>query len=188
LLTLALSEFEPLTESTLGDFKIDGDRAASQLIHSLGGCPGQKKLCSNHTGTFINNQVTALSNMLQHPNFNLTTLELSNNIINPAGWQAIFATLEIPTCRLQKLDLHGNVFGNDTMISLANSLVNNTTLSELNCTYMYNVTGTGWQGCTDVLVSPYSALVKLDICFHDNDINDATSILLLNTLSGNCKL
>jgi len=51
---------------------------------------------------------------------------------------------------------------------------------------MYNVTERGWQGFTDVIVSSYSALVKLDICFHG--INDATNILLVNALFGNCKL
>ena len=114
---LALSAFESLTEFTLSDFKIDGDGAASQLIHSLGGNPGLNKLCFNHTSSFVNNQVIALSNMLQHPNFNFTTLELSNNNINPAGWQAIFATLEDPTCRLQKLVL-SNIISDDTMLSL----------------------------------------------------------------------
>ena len=94
--------------------------------------------------------------------------------IDPAGWQAIFATLQTPTCRLQKLILDGNDISDDAFLSLSNSLANNNTVRELDCNSMVNITERGWQGFTVVFASPHSALVKLGMSH--NAINDATKI------------
>ena len=62
----------------------------------------------------------------------LETLRLNYNRIGNVGCETVAALLHDPSCNLQTLDIHHNQIGNEGAIAIANSLVNNNKLQELN--------------------------------------------------------
>ena len=122
-------------------------------------------------------------------NGSLKSLDLSNsNRITGATWQRLFSTvLTNPSSELEKLDLGSCDNINDAAIrSLANALVNNSKLKVLILNGNDLITNVGWETFVAVLESPNTSLEKLDL--GDNDVDDATRTLFMNSLANNKKL
>ena len=103
--------------------------------------------------------------------------------ITTAGWRALFELLQSPNCALEELSLYDNRFNAETVSFLANALVNNNRLRELDLRLNLNVSSNGWEALSVVLQSPNSALEKLNL--RRNTINDDTVISLANSLANN---
>ena len=120
-------------------------------------------------------------------NIHITSLNMSYcRGITVAGWRGLFECLQSPNCVLGMLYLSRTGLNDETVGFLANALVNNARLRELNLYGNPDVTATGWEAFFAVLQSPHSALEKLDLRI--NAINDETVVSLANSLVNNSKL
>jgi len=109
-------------------------------------------------------------------------LNLSNNPIDTKGWQALANLLGSSRSRLKSLSIKDNYINDEEHQSLANSLVNNNTLTDL---YLDNtdITIRGLQAYSTVLQSPRSRLKHLSL--RKNRIKNRGAILLANSLVNN---
>jgi hypothetical protein len=97
-------------------------------------------------------------------NNKLTNLDLARNCFTEIGWQAIFAMLKNPQCRLVSLDLGSTDINDAVARSLTNALSCNRTLKKLFLKSIHSITDTGWQNlCTGLLQGPHCKLEKLDL-------------------------
>mmetsp|Transcript_26263 Transcript_26263/g.56391 ORF Transcript_26263/g.56391 Transcript_26263/m.56391 type:complete len:140 (-) Transcript_26263:1130-1549(-) len=98
----------------------------------------------------------ARNSMLKELNFG------GNPGITDIGWQAIFAVLQHPGCKLEKLSLKRNSINDAAALSL-NALSNNNTLKTLNLGMNYDITIAGWRALFEILQSPTCMLEDLDL-------------------------
>jgi len=76
--------------------------------------------------------IEALVNTLNNGN-SLQDLNLSfNQLITLNGWKKVATLLEMPYCKLERLDMMGHNIGDEGVLAFVNALVNNSTLKTLN--------------------------------------------------------
>jgi hypothetical protein len=108
-------------------------------------------------------------------NNKLTQLHLAGNCFTEIGWQAIFAMLKSPQCRLVSLDLGSTDINDAVARSLSNALRCNTTLKKLFLKSILSITTTGWRNlCTGLLQGPHCKLEKLDLSDSGGDRFDTS--------------
>jgi hypothetical protein len=103
--------------------------------------------------------------------------------ITEIGWQAIVAA--IPKCEVKKLAISsgGNEVNDTVILSLSNSLLNNTTVKTLDLSENGSVTIAGWNVLFRRLRDSDSALVNLNLSFNsitDEGIDALTQVLVNN--------
>ena len=127
-------------------------------------------------------------------NTHLKVLDLSESgrDITNEGWEALFNALQSNQCVLQELNLGDNLFGDQEVTYLANSLSNNSLLRHLSLRHLYYsgnrppVTPSGWRAFSAVLQNPNSALETVDL--QCNSINDDALVSFANSLVHNSKV
>ena len=140
---------------------------------------------------FNNELAISLSNALINNN-KLKMLNLSNNEdVTLEAWQTFSPVLQSPTSELEKLNLFDNRMNDDTLISLANSLVNNIKLKELILGRLKtNITSNGWAACSQLLCNTTSIMHTYNsnhilerLCYESDEYQlpeDLQSFLLIN--------
>ena len=96
-------------------------------------CTTQLKTLNLHGNNIDDAGLDCLVNALNNGN-SLQYLNLSfNQLITLNGWKKVATLLEMPCCKLERLDIIGNIIiGDDGVLVFANALVNNSTLKTLN--------------------------------------------------------
>ena len=87
---------------------------------------------------------------------------------------------------LENLDLSTNYFTDENIAALANALVNNRSLREINLSLINGESEAGWSAFSPVLRNPESALEIIDLS--KNSINDELVYSFSNALASNTKL
>jgi Ran GTPase-activating protein (RanGAP) involved in mRNA processing and transport len=88
-----------------------------------------------------------------------------NHQVTSLGWRTFSAILQNSSSSLQKIDLRQNIIDDDTLSSLAHSLMRNTKLKELLLDeHLGSITITGWDAISNVLCDKSS----IDATFNSN--------------------
>jgi Ran GTPase-activating protein (RanGAP) involved in mRNA processing and transport len=127
--------------------------------------------------------VSALCNVLRHPNSVLKILDIRNNSIRDIGVMALSTVLRHPNSKLERLDISDNVIGDIGINALTDALINNSMLKELTIEENPDVTPAGWMNFAAVLRNPTSALEFIEAS-HDS-INDEVVHTFADALSEN---
>lgn len=98
----------------------------------------------------------------------------------------LLGVLESHNCVLESICLRANGFVDDLIQSLANALVNNSRLRELDLSCNQGVTPAGWQTFVSVLRNPDSSLERL-VLYH-NRLGDEAMFSFAAALASNRKL
>lgn len=126
-----------------------------------------------------------LSNVLATNN-KLTEFSLSLNELTTESWRTVFKVFSYPTCSLERLCLHSNLFKDDDITSLGDALADNRTLKYLDLGFNTLLTSAGWRGFSKCLRNRNSALEELDLSLCGIDDDGAAAIV--NALVGNLTL
>jgi hypothetical protein len=127
--------------------------------------------------------VSALCNVLRHPNSVLKILDIRNNSIRDIGVMALSTVLRHPNSKLERLDISDNVIGDIGINALTDALINNSMLKELTIEENPDVTPAGWMNFAAVLRNPTSALEFIEASH--NSINDEVVHTFADALSEN---
>ncbi len=106
--------------------------------------------------------------------------------ITTTGWVNFSVVLCNPILVLERLDLRSNSINNGGVAALANALVNNNRLKELDLGWNLDATIEGWGNFSTILHNPNSALEKL--CMRQNPINSKVMISFVNAMGSNSRL
>ena len=131
----------------------------------------------------------SLSNALRRQSTILTMLDtndFSSGIVTIVGWRAIFHFLQEPNSALKILHLNNHSFTDEAVGALANVLVNNSRLRDLDVRNNTDVTNQGWIILAAILRNPNSALERLDIS--GSSINSGITIAFADALMNNSRL
>jgi Ran GTPase-activating protein (RanGAP) involved in mRNA processing and transport len=128
----------------------------------------------------------SLSSALLHHSTTLKTLNLSCvEGLTIAGWNSIMQC--VGGCALlENLDLSTNYFTNENIAAIANALVNNRSLREINLSLISGVSEAGWTAFSAVLRNPESVLEVIDLSC--NSVNDEVVQSFSDALVNNTKL
>jgi hypothetical protein len=180
----------------------EGRDASCELIEALAGHVGLRILSFNHV-PIGRDACSALANLLRIRgsvlrslslngtqiddegadvlssgligNNKLTNLDLAGNCFTEIGWQAIFAMLKNPQCRLVSLDLGSTDINDAVARSLTNALSCNRTLKKLFLKSILSITTTGWRDLfAGLLQGPHCKLEKLDLSDSGGDRFDTS--------------
>ena len=106
--------------------------------------------------------ITALTAI--HGLCHLLDLYLSYNQIGRRGCAALGDLLKIDACNIQRLTLHKNSLDDECIQILANGLMKNNTLKELDLSCLRLVTPIGWQTFSaDYMSNPICSVEKIDL-------------------------
>jgi len=102
---------------------------------------------------------------------NIETLTLNWTTINADTSLALSNMLKNPSCTLKKLTLEDNEFDEEDVAVLAEGILENSTLEELNLKGSEHVTGDGWVNFFNIL-RPAKLGELHTLCLESNNIND----------------
>ena len=119
-------------------------------------------------------------------NIKLTKLDLAGNCFTEIGWQAIFAMLKNPQCRLMSLDLGSTDINDAVARSLTNALSRNRTLKKLFLRNIFSTTTAGWMDLfMGILLGPHCKLESLDLSDSGGDRFETMIEPLVSALARN---
>jgi hypothetical protein len=122
-------------------------------------------------------------------NIKLTQLHLAGNCFTEIGWQAIFAMLKSPQCRLVSLDLGSTDIYDAVARSLTSALRCNSTLKMLTLRQIHSITNEGWWDLfAGILHGPQCVLEKLNLSDSGGDRFGTMLESLASALTGNVHL
>lgn len=117
-------------------------------------------------------------------NNTLRSLNLgSNSTITATGWRALSTAISHSMCSLEDLWLIDSHICDEGVIYLGNALTFNTTLYSLHLCRNNSITLTGWQGFSNCLRSPNSALKKLELNYCN--IGNESANVIISALADN---
>jgi hypothetical protein len=122
-------------------------------------------------------------------NHTLTDFDINRNGFTEIGWQAIFAMLTNPQCRLVSLDLGSTDINDAVARSLVNALRCNSSLKSLFLEDIHSITATGWRDLfAGILQGQHCMLEKLDLSDSRGEDPDRMMESLADALAVNVNL
>jgi len=120
-------------------------------------------------------------------NTRLTHLSLwHNNSISTTGWQVFFNTLRDSNSILENLILNNiNNIDDNVAVSMAAALGNMKSLKSLSLRKARSISSAGWRSFTNLLQSPNSNLMELQVCDNGNLLNNEVISSFANAIANN---
>lgn len=183
-LVRALAGHSSLGRLILSENNIRGCDALATLLHSH-----RLALLDLRENQIDNDGAVVLAAGIMGSNtLNDLILEYNPNITE-TGWQAIFAALQSPSCRMTQLSLKHNTINDAAALSLLHALTGNGHLKNLDisCLDRYTITTAGWRTLSTLLQNTNNNVIEnLNLCH--NGLNEEVATSLANALANNCKL